>query len=187
MNQTPPQTLQKLLFAIVLAISFFIIVTYLVSMGLGILVLFSTPEGLRFSQTQLYIYPLLIIDVPVLVNAGLYFLFLWWVFALCFAAAGKYRESLSNKIREFVSGTTKRSLFTNNLLAMPAITSMLLVTTLLLHYFQSTAGYPTGETTQIDPFLDFVRFSRAPLVEEIVFRIIPLGSFLVTYIYFAGI
>jgi hypothetical protein len=64
---------------------------------------------------------------------------------------------------------------------------MLLVTTLLLHYFQSAAGYPTGETTQIDPFLDFVRFSRAPLVEEIVFRIIPLGSFLVTYIYFAGI
>ncbi len=82
MNSDTPSTLQLFLYALVLIISLFIIITYILSMGLGILVLFSTAEGLQFTQGPLQIYPLLIIDAPLEVNAGLYFIFLWWVFAL---------------------------------------------------------------------------------------------------------
>ena len=155
-------------------------------MGLGILVFFSTAEGLKFSQDMMSLHPLLIVDVEMTVNIGLYFLFLWWVFALCFAAAWKYRASLSNKIREFFSSAAKRSPFSNNLLAMPLITSMLLVATIVLNYLQTRGGVPTGSFPSSDPFLDFLKVSRAPLVEEIIFRIIPIGAFLVTYVFIAG-
>jgi len=179
-------TLRGVLLIIVLAISFFIVLTYLLSMGLGILVFFSTIEGLNFSRGVIPIHPLLVIDMEVTVNAGLYFLFLWCVFALCFAAAWKYRESLPSKAREFFSSPTKWGFFKNNLLAMPVITSMLLVAIIALHYFQSQSGVPTGSLPQSDPFLDFLKVSRAPLVEEIIFRIIPIGSFLVIYLYIVG-
>jgi len=186
MNSSLSGTLQRFLFVIILVISFFIILTYLLSMGLGILVFFSTAEGLNFSQGPIQFYPLLLIDLKVTVNAGLYFLFLWWIFTLCFATAWKYRESLSSKIRELLSGTTERNPFSNNLLAMPAITSMLLVATLVLHFLQTKGGIPTGGLPQGDLFLDFVYYSRAPIVEEIIFRIIPIGIFLATYIFLVG-
>ncbi len=186
MNSDLSETLQRFLFAVVLIISFFIVLTYLLSMGLGILVLFSTAEGLIFSQETITLHPLLITDIKTPVNVGLYFLFLWWVFALCFAAAWKYRESLSNKIRELFSSSAKRSPFSNNLLAMPLITSMLLVATMVLNYLQTLGGVPTGSFPSSDPFLGFLIVSQAPLVEEIIFRVIPIGAFLVTYVFIAG-
>ncbi|MDH5448527.1 MAG: CPBP family glutamic-type intramembrane protease [Candidatus Bathyarchaeota archaeon] len=185
MNSNLSETLQRFLFAIVLVISFFIVFTYLLSMGLGILVFFSTAEGLKFSQDTIPLHPLFIIDVTIPVNVGLYFIFLWWVFALCFAAAWKYRKSLS-RARESFSSAAKQSPFSNNLLAMPLITSMLLVATIVLNHLQTQGGIPTGSIPISDPFLGFLIVSRAPLVEEIIFRIIPIGTFLVTYIFLAG-
>jgi len=93
---------------------------------------------------------------------------------------------ISHKIREFFSSSAKRSPFSNNLLAMPLITSMLLVATIVLSYLQTRGGVPTGSFPSSDPFLDFLKVSRAPLVEEIIFRIIPIGAFLVTYVFIAG-
>ncbi len=185
MNSDQPSTLQLFLYALVLVISLFIIITYILSMGLGILVLFSTAEGLKFVQGPLQIYPLLIIDVPLEVNAGLYFVFLWWVFALCFAAAWKYRQSLQSRIRDFFS-TAKQNPLNNNLLAMPIITSMLLVAVIALDFLQSRGGFPAGSLPPGDPFTDFLKISRAPVVEEIIFRILPLGAFLLPYIFLVG-
>ncbi len=186
MSSKSPDMMRSFFILAVLAVSLLIIATYLLSMGLGILVFFSTTEGLQFSREQLFLKPLLFIDVDVSVNAGFYFIFLWWVFILCFAAALKYRESIFGRVRETLSGTAKRSLFKNNLLAMPVITSMLLVAVLALHFLQTLGGIPTGEPAQHEPFLDFLRFSRAPVDEEIIFRIIPMGAFLITYVPLAG-
>ena len=180
------QPLEKVLIALVLTFSAFIILTYLISMVFGILFVFSTVEGLTFSRTSIFLNPLLIVDITFEVNAGVYFLFLWWVFALCFAAAWKYRESVPLKVRELFSDSSRIGIFANNLLAMPAVTSMLLVATLVLHLLQTGGGIPTGIPSSEGPFIDFLRFSRAPLVEEILFRILPIGSFLVTYIFLLG-
>lgn len=187
MSSDLSRTLQKIVFIIVVIISIFIILTYLFSMGLGILVVFSTLEGLEFSLQPYSLYPFLIIDWEVTVNSGLYYLSLWLIFAFCFVAAWKYRESLSIKVREVFSKTSLQSLFHNNLLAMPLITSMLLVGTVVLHHIQTSWGIPTGSPSPGDPFLDFLRVSRAPLVEEAVFRIIPIGAFLIPYIFLVGL
>lgn len=180
------EAVQRVFLLIVLVFSFFIIITYVLSMGLGILILFSTADGLVFSRGSILLNPFLIADFEVNVNAGLYFLFLWWVFALCFVAAWKYREELSDRIKDFFSGASERNPFTNNLLAMPVIASMLFVATIILHSLQSQAGVPTGEPPISDSLLYFIMVSRAPIVEEIVFRIVPIGAFLVTYISVVG-
>ena len=186
MNADVEKAVQKVLFIVVFASSLFLVLTYLLSMGLGMLVFFSTVEGLRFSRASLSLHPLLIRDIEVTVNAGLYFVFLWSVFALCFIAAWNYRRSLNNRIREFVSDATTRSLFRNNLLAMPAITSMLLVAIIVLDHLQMQAGIQTGELGLSDPFFDFMLVSQAPLTEEMVFRIMPIGSFLAIYVFLVG-
>lgn len=180
-----PELLQRYFLAFILVIALFIIFTYVVSMGLGVLVLFSTAEGLEFSRGSVMIYPLLFVAVEVNVNAGLFFLFLWWIFALCFAAAWSFREGLYTQIRGFLS-KTKRNPFSNNLLAMPLMTSMLLVATIALHFLLEQSGVSTGEPSSEDPFSAFLQFSRAPVIEEMIFRIIPIGAFLVAYISIVG-
>jgi hypothetical protein len=185
MKAKSTDSMQRFFTIIVLAVSLFVVVTYMLSMGLGILVFFSNTKGLEFSREWIRLPLLMFMDVEFSVNSGLYFIFLWWVFALCFAAAAKSRENIVGKARETFSGTAK-SLFRNNLLAMPAIASMLLMVVLALQYLQTQGGIPTGEPVQGEPLLDFILFSRAPLVEEIVFRVIPIGAFLVTYIPLAG-
>lgn len=182
-NSDLSEILQRLFFFVALIISLFIIATYALSMGLGIVVMFSTVEGLGFSQSSIAINPLLLADLQVSVNAGLYFMFLWWIFAICFAAAWRYKESLSSKLRELRSGHLAQRAFRNNLLAMPIITTMLLVAVYVLHFLQSQGGIPTGDPQVNDPFTDFLQFSRAPFVEELLFRIFPIGSFLAAYIF----
>lgn len=180
------EAVQRVFLLIVVVISFFIVISYVLSMGLGILILFSTSDGLVFSRGSISLNPLLIADVEITVNAGIYFLILWWVFALCFVAAWKYREGLVHGIQDFFSGASEGNPFTNNLLAMPMITSMMFVATIILHTLQSQAGVPTGEPPISDSFLDFIMVSRAPIVEEVIFRIVPIGAFLVTYISVVG-
>jgi hypothetical protein len=180
------EAVQRVFLLIVVVISFFIVISYVLSMGLGILILFSTSDGLVFSRGSISLNPLLIADVEITVNAGIYFLILWWVFALCFVAAWKYREGLVHRIQDFFSGASEGNPFTNNLLAMPMITSMMFVATIILHTLQSQAGVPTGEPPISDSFLDFIMVSRAPIVEEVIFRIVPIGAFLVTYISVVG-
>ena len=186
MSSNLKDTLQQFLYMIVLIISFFTILMYMLSMGLGILVVFSTADGLTFSAKPYSLYPLLFVDAKITVNAGLYFIFLWWIFALCFAAAWKYRNSLFSETRRFFSSNTKRSVFQNNLLAMPIITSTLLVAIFALLILQGLGGVDTGSLPKGDPFFDFLAVSRAPLVEELAFRILPFGAFLVTYIFLIG-
>jgi hypothetical protein len=171
-RQTPKSSslelLQKCLIGFALIGSMFIILTYIISMGLGILVVFSTTEGLQFIQSS---------------NNGVYFIFIWCIFALCFAAAWRFRESLSNQIKKFLSKTGQGNIIRNNLLIMPLITSMLFIAILVLHLLQSQFGYPTGSPSVGDPFNDFLAYSQAPIVEELIFRIFPIGAFLVTFIF----
>lgn len=162
------ELLQKCLIGFTLIGAIFIILTYIISMGLGILVVFSTTEGLQFSQIS---------------NNGVYFIFIWCIFALCFAAAWRFRESLSNQLKNFLSKTGQVNFLKNNLLIMPLLTSMLFIATLVLHLLQSISGYPTGSPSIGDPFNDFLAYSRAPIVEELIFRIFPIGAFLVTFIF----
>jgi hypothetical protein len=110
-------------------------------------------------------------------------LFLWGIFTVSFVAAWKLRENFHRVIRESVARPTEK-LFNNCLFAMPLITSMTLIALLALQSFQEVGGIPTGTPPlQGEPFLDFFELSYAAVVEEVGFRIIPIGAFLILYFF----
>lgn len=182
----PSKTLKWLVFSVILIISLVTLCTYIFSMGLGIFLFFFTTDGQEFSRGQIVIHPLLLRGVEVNTNAGFYFLFLWGLFTVCFIAAWKYRENLSDKLRRLIHGLDSDTSFRNNLVAMPMMGSMLLIATIVLDFLQTKGGLPTGELPPSDPFVELLLFSQAPIIEELIFRIIPIGTVLASYIFVVG-
>jgi hypothetical protein len=58
---------------------------------------------------------------------------------------------------------------------------MLLTFILVLQALQEQGGFPSGALPLREPFLDFLLVSQAPIIEELLFRIIPFALFFVTY------
>ncbi len=170
------------LFIIIIAI--FMISFYLVIVFLEPAVFYFTPDGANATTTN-FSNPLTvwILNMPVHVytglNLGAIFLGLWIVFAVCFVAAWKLRKSLPTVIRESVHKPTKK-LFSNCLFAMPFINSMTLLGVMIIQSIQETGGIPTGTApSQGNPFLVLFDRTYASVIEEIGFRLIPIGLFLI--------
>ncbi len=188
--------LEKAIVIILVTFVFVLLAAYFVAMALGPTLFFLTPEGLAFSKHSLsevfsggpyvFLFTLIVIFIPVNPNIGPFFLFLWSVYLLCFVAAWRLRESLHKVIKNSLSrplGYTLR----NNLFATPVITSMVLIAVLILNFLQESQGIPTGEPSLPEnPFAAFLELSYAPVVEEIGFRISPIGIFLIVYFFLAG-
>ena len=160
-------------------------------MALGLELFFFTPDGLAFSKLYLlripvYLFVGLIFTVPTHLNVGLVFAFLWGVFLFCFVAAWKLRESFHKVIKNSFSRPISHTL-KNFLFAMPIITSMLLTAVIAIHNFQEARGVPTGEPPwPEDPIEKFFGLTYAVVMEEIGFRITPIGAFLAAYVFLVG-
>jgi hypothetical protein len=77
-----------------------------------------------------------------------------------------------------------KKLFSNCLFAMPIINGMTLIAVLALQSFQEVGGIPTGTPPLPgEPFLDFFELSYSAVIEEVGFRIIPIGAFLLVYLF----
>ncbi len=169
----------------------FTVFFYLFAIFLGPALFYFTPEGLNTSMLQLsalpvWFFTIIGFNIPVGLDYGIVFLFLWSVFTVSFVAAWKLRENFHKVIRESIVRPTKK-LFNNCLFAMPFITSMTLIALLALQSFQEVGGIPTGTPPLPgEPFLDFFELSYAAVVEEIGFRIIPIGTFLIIYLFWFG-
>ena len=174
-----------------------LILAYFVAMALGLTLFFLTPEGLAFSKQSLsVVFPsgpyvflftfLIIIFIPVNPNIGPIFLFLWSIYLVCFVVAWMLRESLHKVIKSSISRPLSYTL-KNNLFAMPVITGMVFTAILVLGFFQTSQGIPTGEVSlPPNPFAAFFELSYAPVVEEIGFRITSIGIFLILFLFLAG-
>jgi len=184
---------KPLLTALLIIVVLFLVVSYLFSIPLGLTLFFLTPQGIDVNRLYLIELPIpLFIDVdfsiPVAINAGLLFLFLLSVYTLCFVGASMSRESFHGVIRKGFSRPFSQ-LFNNNLFAMPIITGMLFVSFITIHVF---LGVPTGpgpfepSEDPLQPFKNFFAVTYSPLVEEIGFRVIPMGIFLVVYLFVVG-
>jgi hypothetical protein len=156
-------SLLKLGIVILLVTVSLLIASYLLSMFVG-LALFFTPAGIEFGLGS---------NVPLF-----YFLVLWVIFVLCFVAAWKMRKSF----REVVSKAFRSpflKLFDNWLLAMPIIASTLLFIVSSIIDLQNLVNVPTGglpvPVTDAETFALYLDLTRAPVIEELAFRVIPLG------------
>lgn len=177
----------KLFFAITVLFTVFL---YLISIALEPALFYFTPEGLSTSMIQLSSIPIWVLNsavrIPIQISVGAVFLFLWVAFALSFAAAWKIRENFHKVIKETATRPIGK-LFRSSLFAMPIINSMALIAVIAIQSIQEAGGIPTGTAPlQGDPFLDFVDLSYASVVEELSFRIIPIGVFLIIYLFVIG-
>ncbi len=174
------------LFIIIIAI--FMIFFYLFIAVVEPALFYFTPEGVNATTTN-FSSPLTvwILNIPIGVSTGLnlgtIFFGLWVVFAASFVAAWRFRKSLSTVIRKSIHKPT-RKLFSNCLFAMPIINSMTLIGVIIIQSIQETGGIPTGTApSHGDAFMVLFERSYASVIEEIGFRLIPIGAFLILYLF----
>ncbi|MDH7595437.1 MAG: CPBP family glutamic-type intramembrane protease [Candidatus Bathyarchaeia archaeon] len=191
--QNVDESLRRLLGSLLFALVLFLIATYFIAMVLGPLVFFSTADGLSVSHRTISRLPIIVFGayavVNVEMNVGLFFLGIWLIFFACFFMALEVRENIFVSLGNLSRGGIITS-FRNYLLFMPFAASFSLVSVILLEWFLSLFGLSVGAPSvpgsgapgEFRQFLFFLEVSYAPIVEEIGFRVIPLGVFLVVYL-----
>jgi hypothetical protein len=167
-----------------------LLASYLLAMFLGPALFFFTHAGSDFSRTLLR-PPVLILTffgfiVPFRLSTGQLFMFSWSIFALCFAVAWRLRRSFREVVGK-ISSQPFGKIFDNWLFVMPIIASALFVGVIGITGLQDLFRVPTGAlpTPQNDSqvFEFYLSLSYAPVVEEVGFRIAPIGVFLVLYLF----
>lgn len=164
----------------------FTIFSYLFAIILGPILVYFTPEGLNASITHLSGLPVWFLDmrvyIPVGVDLGIVFFGVWSIFTLSFGVAWKLRANFLKVIKESMIRPTAK-LFRSSLFALPIINSMTLIAVVAINSFQEAGGIPTGiSPIHGEPFIDFFDLSYSALVEEVGFRLIPIGAFLFIYL-----
>ena len=160
---------------------------YLLAIVLGPTLFYFTPQGLSTSMRHLSALPVWFFNIttfiPIGLDLGVIFFGLWSIFALSFVAAWKLRENFHKTIKESIVRPTEK-LFSSCLFAMPIINSMTLIAVVAIQSLQEVGGIPTGTSPLPgEPFLDFFDLSYSVVVEEVGFRLIPIGAFLIIYLF----
>ncbi len=182
---------KKIFTALMIICVLVLVASYVLAMLLGLELFFFTSEG-RALSIRVYPLPILLfilfqVETPLVLNWGLIFLFVWSFYILCFSVAWLWRESFHKVVRNAFLRPLSR-LLRNFLFALPILASMLFLAVIALHYFQESAlGVPTGEPALPEnPFETFFLLAYSPLIEEIGFRLSPIGFFLIVYVFWAG-
>ncbi len=173
--------------ALVLIVLF--VVSYVVSLAMGAVLFFSTPDGLSVAARQIHQVPIeffmiLTLPIPLGLNLGALFAVIWVLFATCLVFAWLSRGGFVKSVKGLFSNPISLAK-SNFLIIMPLLASGLFVATILIQQFQTAQGVQTGTLNfpQNTPqYLIFLELAFAPLNEEFAFRItsigIPIGIFL---------
>jgi hypothetical protein len=182
--------LKKILSVSLVILVFVFVASCLLAMLLGLDFLFFTSKG-RALSSRVYPLPIFLFTViqfrlPLTLNLGAFFLFVWGAYLLCFVAAWMWRESFHSVIgKAFLRPVNK--LLNNFLFALPILASTLLLGVISLQHFQESVGVPTGEPALPEnPFETFFLLAYSPIAEEVGFRISPIGLFLIVHVFVAG-
>jgi len=164
----------------------FPVVTYVLSIPLGVTLFFLTPEGARFSESaakglpvELFVWANFI--VPLKLSHGSIFAAAVAVYGICFIAAWVIGIRFHKVILYALQGSFSNCA-ENVLFALPVFSSMLLVVILAIQKVQETSGVPTGALNFPNEFSAFLALSYSPISEEIGFRLTPIGIFLILYL-----
>lgn len=163
-----------------LSFSLFSIFTFFLSILLGALLYFSTEEGVAASGRELPGLPVMLLLVfqaylPIKATAGSIFVLLLSLFILCMliAWAGP-QESLQKVLKR--KNLRLSDLSRNWLLSLPLLGSLLLSAEVMLTLLQDALGFPSGSITITNRLEFLLDLSYAAVVEEIGFRLSPLGA-----------
>lgn len=158
----------------------FFVLTFIVSLFLGLALMFS-PEGSRFSFSNIENLPfgfltLFIVALPVKTTYGTIFILIWIIYALCFIISWKTNVGFIKAVRKTFD--SKSLLENKNFLFMfPVISSSLLVLIILVQSLQETVGVPTGSIDFDNTYRGLFELAYSPFFEEIMFRISPFAVY----------
>ncbi|MEM3045998.1 MAG: CPBP family intramembrane glutamic endopeptidase [Candidatus Bathyarchaeia archaeon] len=168
------------LVAAFVALALFSLGSYLFSMMLGLHMLYFTSEGQEVARQsvqllRVYVFFYLSLPVPWPVTLGHLFAALWLIVAASMIAAALGSPlSWTEALRGGSAGALQK-LFGNYLLSMPVLANMLLFAVLAITGLQDIYGVPSGNISISDPYRGLVELSYASVMEELAFRIVPLG------------
>ncbi len=111
---------------------------------------------------------------PLQVNLLLFYSILIAAYAACFIVSFVTHEGFFHGLRTLVNGANGPRV-PNWLIVMPLISSALFVVVIFITLLQDTVGASTGSLPRVEPYLTLYSFAYAPILEEWVFRISPLG------------
>ena len=165
----------------------FTVCLYLFSLILEPALFYFTAEGISTSNLQITQLPMYFLNITVIIptkiSVGTVFLFLWVATVLSFAAAWKIRGNFHKVIKETVTRPFEK-LFRSSLFTVPIICSMALIGVIVIQSLQESAGIPTGTSPlPSDPFQSLLGLAYASVVEELDFRIIPIGILIIIYLW----
>lgn len=181
---------KNLVFILYSLAAFVIAASYLLVHLMGYGFFFFTPGGLALSMRS-FNFPILVLFLlgfmtPIPVAAGSVFLFVWIVYSLCFLFAWKWRQGFHSVFAKRAS-TELRRVFDNFLFVMPLLSSMVLTAALAIIYSQGIVGIETGvPQLSPDPHEAFLDLAYAPFIEELAFRLVPIGLMVVFYVFLLG-
>lgn len=176
----------RFVFVLALVVGVFLsLISYASSMAIGFWAFFLDQKGIEVGARVMYGIPVyfflfLVWELPFELRVDAVFAALLAVYVVAFAGAFLVGKRFDRAVRESFTKPLKGS-FRNWLFSMPVVTSMLLIAIIALTLLQESRGIETGSLGDTDPYLLFFSVSYAPVVEELGFRIIPLGTFLILH------
>lgn len=162
------------------ALAFTLLLFMIASIPLGFWLLFFG----ELSETYTFKSSLLIeiLNLRLEINVGLLFTILSLIYLLCFLVS--FRKSLISKgfkgvFREDIGIWLIR----DPLFAASLLPCLAYLASKIIHLIEEAYGIPVGQApVSADPLVALLQLSVSPLVEETVFRILPIGVFSATYI-----
>jgi hypothetical protein len=174
LKEEAASALRKLVAFLVLILLF----SYLISMVLGPLLFYTSPQGLDAASNLITELPLSLLmianfSIPMGTYVGIFFLAIWLLYVAAFALAWVDAPSFPVSIKNAAQRANLTS--SNYLVVLPQLSTILLVAIVLLQSLQESAGVQTGSISFDNPVLGFLSVSYAPFVEELSYRITTLG------------
>ncbi|MEM2704462.1 MAG: CPBP family glutamic-type intramembrane protease, partial [Candidatus Bathyarchaeia archaeon] len=160
-----------ILFMLIYAVLFFML--FAIPLGLEIFFFEKISKNYTFEST----YTIKLLDLPLEVNMGFLFTMFSLIYVLCFFVS--FRKSRALK---FFKEEISVQLLRNPLFATSTLSCLAYVTSKIIHLIEEACGITVGQApVSADPLIAFLQLSISPLVEEVIFRILPIGVFSATY------
>lgn len=155
-----------------------VLLSYIVSMGLGLFLFYGSSQGLDAASRLVADLPLSLFmianfSIPMGAHVGVFFLAIWLLYAAAFFLAWSDSSGFPASVRETLDQAS--STRSNYLVVLPQLATMVLVAIVLLESLQESAGVQTGGLSFENPVLGFLSISYAPFIEELSFRITTIG------------
>jgi len=155
-----------------------IFVSYLLSMAVGLFLLYGSSQGVDVASRVVAELPLSLLmianfSIPMGAQVGVFFLAIWLLYAAAFLLAWYDTPCFPISIRKIAARVSLTR--PNYLVVLPQLSTIVLVAATLLQSLQESAGVQTGGLSFENPVLGFLAVSYAPFVEELSYRITTIG------------